>query len=410
VGEVLVAENPELYAPDHARYLNNLSMRTKALQELDEALKYAERSARIREEFMSGNPDQYAEPLTKSLIQIMDIQLALDNVAEARRTCERQIVVFRELVTRDPLSFRARFTGALETMARFCSFGAKQYEEAAGFVDEALAEREELAAEDLAGNLRPLLETLELAIRICEASSGVLNPVKYQERVSALARQAGSVAPGSVTPDLISGLKAAVVGAQIAEDKGLARSWMEALVGVHQARTDIAGLDKAHEGARVSEFLWLRGWQEESLEVVEEYLPSMKDAFESHDEGAKQKRFILLACNLTHGMILLGDARCDTDLLAEAAGITMSVVEELGDDWESFAYYVGVLLHNFGHATYRRGEIEQNLGAVEEGLTALSRSHKIHEDLNMRALCQQTQGVMASAKKVRDSLGGDNVQ
>jgi hypothetical protein len=88
----------------------------------------------------------------------------------------------------------------------------------------------------------------------------------------------------------------------------------------------------------------------------------------------------------------------------------METIETLGEDWQSHAFNVGVLYHNYGHAVYLQGVINSDLGEVERGIMALGKSFEIHKILKRMEACKQTADILKQAFEARKSLGGGEPQ
>lgn len=405
VGEKLAAGNWRRYAPDLARYLNNQSMRLEAVGEVRQALAVADQSTRIREEFMGDNPDQYAEPLAKSLRQLLNLHLRLNDYNEARRIGERRLVVFRELVARDPVGFRAEYCRALHSMAQLAHL-AGRVGETHEILAEELAILEELLQEDFAQNFDRLVEVVEWGQRICMEENDSITAELYDKRLGHLAIQIAAQKPGAGTQGLLERAKSLTKQFLAAQKTELAQVWKDAVIALVKSLPEGSPLFRAHQEAITSDFLWGSGWREDAVAISERYTPRLKQAFENRQIGDDTEHLLRLGCNLSHGLLLHGDWRCDRAKLKEAESVAEETLTATKDQEKNHGYFVGVLFHNLGHALYRRGEIEADPQLVAEGLASFQRSFELHDQLGLHQACEQTAQLRDLATTILERLKG----
>lgn len=122
LGKSLRAQNPTLYGPDLARYLNNLGQTLISQGKHLEAWKYLHNSAEIRLDFTRENPDEYSQPLLKTVWNIESLRFPPERTWEALESWTLLIEVYSELSMRHPDSYRAKIAGCLDNAVRLAVY------------------------------------------------------------------------------------------------------------------------------------------------------------------------------------------------------------------------------------------------------------------------------------------------
>ncbi|KAH8105789.1 hypothetical protein DFH11DRAFT_1863736 [Phellopilus nigrolimitatus] len=188
----------DLYDPDHAVALHNLSFDLSKLDRHKEALEASQKEVTIRQALSENNPDRFNPGLADSLHSLSFILSKLDRHKEALETIQKAVAIRHALSEKDPDKFNPGLASSLNNLSyKFLRLG--RHAEATVHIEESIALFESLPKEkqfqqydvdfgmaletysdvlEVTGQHRKALEIAREAVIIFQKYSGMLSQVE----------------------------------------------------------------------------------------------------------------------------------------------------------------------------------------------------------------------------------------
>jgi tetratricopeptide (TPR) repeat protein len=367
IGEDLAGRNWRLFAPDLARYLNNLGQCLNALDaDLEQTLDVVTRSARIREEFARDNPDEYAHPLSLTLGTLLRLQIRADRLPAARATAERALSIQLELAARNPRAFRPDLYAGYHNVGEVARL-SEQPDEFVLYREKALAVRAELCDGASAG------DQAELATEYAESAATFLEVKRLTPAERALDR---ALETYSHCADHVESTKGVLLR------NTLGRAQFARAVAEREQGRDLEAISSARGSAAL-------------FRQNVERLAGMAAGL--HADAL---------CSVAAATSLTGDWDENETELREAVDSSRRALELLSEelDRESPSLYAAAH-HNLGHAAFRLGEIRRDADGIREGIQHLMLARE-RERQGAEESSTETDELLARAERALRQLTG----
>ncbi len=405
--EQLIAHDRPRFAPDLARYLNNLSQAQSACGDLAGAISSSRESAKIRAEFARENPDEFAHPLSLTLERLVAFEYSQKNVAGAQAATEQLIAVYDDLSARDPASYRAALAQCYHNIGYLCDdTGSKS--EGIRYTLEGLKIREELVESDFDSHALALAWSHHNVGSMYHELGDPEHAQPHLERAYALRLQWVKGAPGRQLAELA---KSANMMAKFCRDKKDLEGeavWLERVVSNGQC----AGLppgDRAMAAHSLAEALGRLGRTSEAAAAAGSAAQGFREQFSVGSPEANLLNWANAGCNLASALALQGDWSGDLDELAQAIDLCQQVLARVNPEENALSFVWGALMNNLGHAQYRQSELLGRIDGVRQGIESLKASVEHHTKHGNKSSAEETNQLLVRAQEALTKLQGANI-
>jgi hypothetical protein len=407
VGEQLIAHNWHQYAPDLARYLNNLSQAQSSCDDPAGAILSSRRSAQIRAEFARENPDEFAYPLSLTLSNLVAFEYSQKNVAGAQAATEQLIAVYDDLSARDPASYRAQLAQCYHNIGYLCDDTGNKTE-GIRYTLEGLKIREELLESDFDSHALALAWSHNNAGNMYNDLGDLAHAQPHLERAYALRLQWVERAPGRQLAELTKSANMMARLCQKKKDPEAEAIWLERVVR-HSQCADLPPGERGMDSHNLAEALGRLGRTSEAAAAASSAAKDFRQEFASNSPDTDRSKWVNAGCNLTSALALQGDWNGDREALAQAIELSQQVLAPLDPEEPGLRFVWGALMNNLGHAQYRRGELLGQIDGVRQGIETLKASAEHHIKHDCKAAAEETSHLILRAQEAVAKLEGSNI-
>ncbi len=406
-GRKLVAVNWTLYAPQLARYLNNLAISHNELGRIEEAIASETESITIRREFLCKRPDEYAEPLILSLETLRSLLYGKGNLREVFQTLEEIINLLLDLAARNPHKFRPQLAYKYHDAGYFC-YQNGEFEKGLSYTEKGLEIFRELYASEGARYLEDLIRIYTNLIAFHSELQQYAQTVCRLEEKYALLSENRKRNPQMQVEELVQTTRQLSEFSRLAGQDEAAQKWRR--VYYDYAEEDVLSdpIRIGREQHDQAESLMLKGRAAEAAEAMEVAVRFFQKALARCDRETDVFEFAKRSGDLSSALVHLGDWKSDADLLEKGGQVARTALEGFAPETEDSSYTYGALCHNLGHALYRRGEIASDVSLVCEGISFLETSlgvfEKHAEAYSFKYAIEKTRGLLEAAQGVKKRL------
>jgi tetratricopeptide (TPR) repeat protein len=402
VGEHLVSHNWKQYAPDLARYLNNLSLAQAEGKDVAAAIRSSCRSAEIRSEFARENPDEYAQPLSLTLANLVSLEYSQNNVAAAREATEQLVTVYEDLSARNPASYRRDLAQSLHNIGYLCDKSGSRAEGIA-HTAKAIEIREELLESDPDSIALGLAWSHNDVGHMYREQGEFPSARSHLERAYALRLRWVEADPERHLPELVSSASSMARLCRQMNDREAEAVWLQRVVA-HARNSVVPEADQAMALHDLAVSLGALGRTAEAGVAAGQAAALFKELFAACSFETNGRQWAGAGCNLCSALAMQGDWTNSEAVAQETICTATSILSRIdaGDEESSFVY--GAMLNNLGHAQYRRGEMLGRADLVRGGLETLRRSVRQHQEHDRPGAAQETQELAALAEKALERL------
>jgi hypothetical protein len=384
IGENLALRNWRSFAADLARYLNNLSIRMQRRGDIETALVHARRSLAIREELAQDNPDQYAAPCLFSLEQTINIYRSLENWLAEAEARERLVQIFKELVLRDPESYRRDLARQLPLLVEAWIRAGRGNHDVDQQVAKSVAIAESLT-EDMLGRdfyeyALALMEVYLPAIRhLTDLGQQVLVD-QYLVRLQELGAKAEERFSDNQLQLFLQKMTRDLAAAESQRDPNSLSPIMQVIIAVEDGLNSSASdFDRSLLQTLQAVGLQKKGLVAEAVGYFRKVMPGILQTYKGISTSKDEERFLNLACNISHCLVMCGVANRDVCELEEAVEFINTALQCAESGREDLTYWRGVLLHNQGEALFEWGMLVRSSSHLERGINCLEESLALNE-------------------------------
>jgi tetratricopeptide (TPR) repeat protein len=132
-----------------------------------------------------------------------------------------------------------------------------------------------------------------------------------------------------------------------------------------------------------ADFLHIIDATEAAIQSAKRAEINFRKVLKECDAQAAPEKYAMAACNVCHSLILIGDWSENPGQLFEAEEIAGRAISLISPEVAVCRYNWGALLHNIGHALYRRGELESNRQLIARGIKSLEEAYNFQEENDM---------------------------
>ena len=366
------------------------------------AIRSSCRSAEIRSEFARENPDEYAQPLSLTLANLVSLEYSQNNVAAAREATEQLVTVYEDLSARNPAAYRRDLAQSFHNIGFLCDKSGSRAEGIA-HTAKAIEIREELLESD------PDSIALSLAwshnnVGHMYLEQGDLSSARsHLERAYALRLRWVEADPGRHLPELISSASSMARLCRQTNDREAEAVWLQRVVDHARSAGETAD-DQAMALHDLAVSLGALGRTAEAGVAAGQAAALFKGLFAACSSVTSDRQWAGTGCNLCSALAMQGDWTNSEAVAQETIVTATSILSRIdaGDEESSFVY--GAMLNNLGHAQYRRGEMLGRADLVREGLETLRRGVRQHQEHDRQGAAQETRDLVALAEKALERL------
>jgi len=406
-GRKLVAVNRLLYAPDLARYFNNLAQCQADLNETDQAIQNVTESIIIRREFYARRPDELAQSFILSLETKRTLLLQKNNLTEAYQVLEEIISVLIDLAEKEPAKFCPQIICNCHELGYFC-FYTKDYEKGLGCMQKALAAANSMTPSDQDNYFDDLLRMYHNTVYFCHELKQYSEAVRYLEELYKRLIEKRKQHPDLYLQDIMRTTRKLSYYFEMRGDTETTPKWKRLYYDYAVECEDFDHTQIGMYEHMRSEYLKENLKTEEAIEAMFIAIRFFRKALEKCNSEEDIFEFAMRSGDLSSALVHLGSWQDDVSFLKEAEIITRKALDKFQPKSSNEMYTYGALCHNLGHALYRHGELEQNLSLVRESIIFLEKSINTFqnppEGVSWEKPAKETQKILDQATGVKNKL------